>query len=98
MPRNREDRANLGEQADMSNTDMEHEDSSMLGGPQVDRSAGNERIEDPAMSRTDRESMRTESSERSGRASSSDIARVSRTTRESRESNVDESESEDPME
>ena len=97
MPRNRDrDRANLGEQADMSNTDIEREDRSMVGGAQGDRTAGNEGIDDPAMSRTHRESMRTDSSERRGRASSSDMARVSRTKRQSHDSSTDESESENP--
>lgn len=72
------ERANLGEQTDMSERDVERQDRSMSAGERLDRTAGAEGIEDPAMERSSRERMSTSSSDRSGRASSHDMARASR--------------------
>jgi hypothetical protein len=92
MPRNQDrDRANLGEQADMAQTDVERQDRSMGAGARGDGMAGAEGIEDPAMEQPSHESMETGSSERSGRASSRDLARASKRARRRSRRRTDES-------
>jgi hypothetical protein len=65
--KNKRDRANLGENlegAEMERTNVERLDRSM-GAERTDRAAGSEGIEDPAIERSNRESMRVTERERS---------------------------------
>lgn len=91
MARNQDrDRANLGEQTDMSSEEVDRQDRSMSAGSRTDSSMGSEGIEDPAMEQSSRESMRGSSrEERSGRASSRDMSRVGRGRQQGRESKDD---------